>query len=105
LRRGEDLRIEDERLKLFLQRRMNVFGALLIVLGALAMLDFWIPNLLHRLWPVLLIIAGAYLVGSYYRGRRAPQARAVYQNPPPSAVTSSLDTGARDMASTQYRER
>jgi hypothetical protein len=105
LRRGEDLRVEDERLKLFLQRRMNVFGALLIVLGALAMLDFWIPNLLHRLWPVLLIIAGAYLVGSYYRGRRAPQVRAVYQNPPPSAVTSSLDTGARDMASTQYRER
>ena len=105
LRRGEDLRVEDERLKLFLQRRMNLFGALLIGVGALAMLDFWIPNLLHRVWPVLLITAGAYLVGSYYRGRRAPQARALYQTPPPSAVTSSLDPGARDLASTQYRER
>ncbi len=44
LRRGEDLRVEDERLKLFLQRRMNLFGALLIGVGALAMLDFWIPK-------------------------------------------------------------
>src|SRR5262249_23084775 len=105
LRRGEDLRLEDERLKLFLQRRMNLFGALLIGVGALAMLDFWIPNLLHRVWPVLLIIAGAYLVGSYYRGGRAPQAKAVYQTPPPSAVSSSLDPGARDLASAQRRER
>src|SRR5262249_53753370 len=62
-------------------------------------------NLLHRVWPVLLIIAGAYLVGSYYRGGRAPQAKAVYQTPPPSAVTPSLDPGARDLAGTQYPER
>jgi TM2 domain-containing membrane protein YozV len=105
LRRGEDLRAEDERLKHFLQRRMNLFGALLIGVGALAMLDFWIPNLLHRAWPVLLIIAGAYLVWSYYQGGHAPQAKAVYRTPPPSAITSSLDPGARDLASTQCRER
>ncbi len=105
VRRGEDVRVEDERLKFFLQQRMNLFGALLISVGALAMLDFWIPNLLHRVWPVLLIIAGVYLVWSYYRGGHAPQAKAVYRTPPPSAITSSLDPGARDLASTQYRER
>jgi TM2 domain-containing membrane protein YozV len=105
LRRGEDLRLEDERLKLFLQRRMNLFGALLIGVGALAMLDFWIPNLLRRVWPVVLIAAGVYLVGSYYRGGRAPQAKVVYQTPPPSAVTSSLDHGARDLSGAQYREQ
>jgi len=103
LRRGEDLRAEDERLKLFLQQRMNLFGALLIGVGALAMLDFWISNLLHRAWPVLLIIAGAYLVLGYYRGGHAPQAKADYRTPPPSAITSSLDPGAREFARAENR--
>ena len=105
LRRGEDLRIEDERLKLFLQHRMNLFGALLIGVGALAMLNFWIPTLGRRVWPVLLIIAGAYLVWSYYRSSHAPQAKTVYRHHPPSAIKSSLDPGGREMASNQYRER
>ena len=105
LRRGEDLSEEDERLKLFLQQRMNLFGALLISVGALATLDFWFPNRLNRLWPVLLIIAGVYLIVSYYRNSRAPQARNVYRTPPPSAIPSNLDPGASDFASNQYRER
>jgi hypothetical protein len=105
LRKGEDARVEDERLKLFLQQRMNLFGALLIGVGALAMLNFWIPNLLQRVWPVLLIIAGAYLVWSYYRGDRAPQAKAFYRAQPPSAITTSFDSGARDLASARRRER
>jgi len=100
LRRGEDVNIDDERLKSYLQQRMNLFGAMLIGVGALAMLDFWIPNLLHRrIWPVLLIIAGAYLVRSYYRGGHAPQAMTDYRATPPSAIMSSLDPGARDLKS------
>jgi len=100
LRRGEDVNIDDERLKSYLQQRMNLFGAMLIGVGALAMLDFWIPNLLHRrIWPVLLIIAGAYLVRSYYRGGHAPQAMTAYRATPPSAIMSSLDPGARDLKS------
>jgi hypothetical protein len=105
LRRGEDASIDDERLKLFLQQRMNLFGAMLIGVGGLAMLNFWIPNLLHRIWPVLLIIAGAYLVWSYYRDDHAPQVRTGYRATPPSVIMSNLDPGARDLASNQYRER
>jgi hypothetical protein len=105
LRRGADVRMEDERLKLFLQRRMNLFGALLIGVGALAMLNFWIPNLGRRVWPALLIIVGAYLVWSYYRSVHTPQSKTVYGAPPPSAITPSLDPGAREFASNQYRER
>jgi hypothetical protein len=105
LRRGEDLRVQDERLKLFLQHRMNLFGALLIGVGALAMLNFWIPTLGRRVWPVLLIIAGAYLVWSYYRSGRAPQAKTVYRAHPPSSITSSIDPGGRELASNQYRQR
>jgi TM2 domain-containing membrane protein YozV len=105
LRRGEDVRAEDERLKLFLQQRMNLFGALLIGVGALAMLNFWIPNLLHRVWPVLLIVAGAYLVWGYYHGDRAPQAKTFYRAQPPSAITSRFDPGERDLAGARRRER
>jgi fatty acid desaturase len=105
LRRGEDLRLEEERLKLFLQRRMNMFGALLISVGALAILNFWIPTLGRRVWPVLLIITGAYLVWSYYRSGHAPQAKTGYGARPPSAITPSIDPGGRELAGNQYRER
>jgi len=105
LRRGEDLSGEDERLKLFLQQRMNLFGALLISVGALAMWDFWFPNRLNRLWPVMLIIAGVYLILSYYNTNRTPRAKAGYRTPPPSAIPSGLDPGASDFASNQYREQ
>jgi hypothetical protein len=105
LRRGEDISMEDESLKVFLQQRMNLFGVLLIGVGALAMLNFWIPNTLQRIWPALLIVAGAYLLWSYYRGRPAQQAKTAYRAAPPSAIMSSLDPGARDLASNQYRDR
>jgi hypothetical protein len=100
LRRGEDVNADDERLKFYLQRRMNLFGAMLICVGALAMLNFWIPNLLHRrIWPVLLIIAGAYLVRTYYRGGHQPQITTAYRAAPPSAIISTLEPGARDLKS------
>src|SRR5215475_5271843 len=103
LRRGEDLSGEDERLKLFLQQRMNLFGALLISVGALAMFDLWFPHRLYRYWPALLIIAGAYLVLSYYRSNLAPLTKTVYRTPPPSVITSNLERGARDFASNRER--
>ncbi len=105
IRRGEDLSGEEERLKMFMQQRMNIFGALLISVGALAILDFLIPHLLNRFWPVLLIVAGGYLLMSYYRKGGLPQAKTSYRTPPPSAIPSNLDAGASDFASNQYRER
>lgn len=102
LRRGENIRLEDDRLKLYMQMRMNLFGVMLIGLGALVMLNSWIPNLLHRMWPVMLIIAGAMLV---WNGGRSPQAKMRYRSIPPSAITSRLDSGACDLAATPYREQ
>ncbi|MGH9767596.1 MAG: hypothetical protein ACREAB_09205 [Blastocatellia bacterium] len=103
LRRGEDVRGEDEWLKLFLQQRMNLFGALLISVGALAMLDILLPNLLNRVWPIMLIIAGAYFIWSYRRNNHAPQAKAVYRTPPPSVIPPSFDRGASDFARAENR--
>ena len=105
LRRGEDLSGEEDRLKLFLQTRMHLFGALLISVGALEMLDFLRPNLLSRYWPILLIAAGAYVIWSYQRNNRDQEAKTVYRTPPPSVIPSSFDRGASDFASNQYRER
>lgn len=102
LRRGEDLSVEDDRLKLFLQQRMYLFGGLLICVGALATLDFIFPKLLNHYWPSLLIIAGVYVIWNYQRNRRDSQARTAYRTPPPSVIPSSFDRGASDY---QYRER
>jgi hypothetical protein len=103
-RRGEDLIEQDERLKLFLRQRMNLLGALLVGVGALALLDFIFPTLLNRFWPVLLILAGVYFIWSYQRIRREPQAQTVYRTPPPSVIPSSFDRSTSDFAS-KYRER
>jgi len=105
LRRSGDLRGEDERLKTFLQQRMNLFGALLISVGAFAILDFALPHALNHFWPGLLIIAGVYLIWSYCRNRRAPQSKTVYRTPPPSVIPSNFERGASDLAGNQYRER
>jgi hypothetical protein len=105
LRRGEDINEQDESLKVFLQQRMNLFGVLLIGVGALAMLNFWIPTLIQRIWPALLIVSGAYLVWGYYRGRGEPRTNTAYRATPPSAIMSSLDPGAPDLAGNQFRER
>ena len=90
---------------MFMHQRMNILGALLISVGALAILDFLIPHLLNRFWPVLLIVAGGYLLMSYYRKGGLPQAKTSYRTPPPSAIPPNLDAGASDFASNQYRER
>jgi hypothetical protein len=91
LRRGEDLSEEDERLKMSLQERMHVFGALLISVGALASLNAILPNLLNRYWPALLIIAGAYLIWKYQRDNHEPRVKTAYRTPPPSVIPSGFD--------------
>lgn len=104
-RRGEDLNVEDELLKLVLQQRMNVFGGLLISVGALAALNIAFPNLINRFWPILLILAGIYFIWSYQRGNQEPREKTVYRTPPPSVIPSSFDRGTGDFARNQYRER
>ncbi|MGE0133321.1 MAG: hypothetical protein AB7U82_35025 [Blastocatellales bacterium] len=105
LRRGKDLGGEDEQLKIFLQERMNIFGGLLIGVGALAALNSIFPHLLNQFWPALLIIAGVYFIWSYKRNIREPRVKTTYRTPPPSVIPSSFDRSGGDFASNQYRER
>ncbi len=102
-RRGEDLIEEDERLKLFLQQRMNLFGGLLIGVGSLAILNIFLPALISRYWPVLLILAGLYFIRSFQQHNRQPQARTVYRTPPPSVIPPGFDRNTSDFARAENR--
>ncbi|MGH9849596.1 MAG: hypothetical protein ACREBD_07025, partial [Blastocatellia bacterium] len=100
---GEDLIEEDERLKLFVQQRMNLLGGLLVSVGALAMLDFFFPNLLNRFWPMVLIFAGAYFIWSYHHRHHEPQINTVYRTPPPSVIPPNFDRSPSDFARAENR--
>jgi len=102
-RRGEDLIEEDERLKLFVQQRMNLLGGLLVSVGALAMLDFLFPDLLNRFWPMVLIFAGVYFIWGFHRRHHEPQVKTVYRTPPPSVIPPNFDRSASDFARAENR--
>jgi TM2 domain-containing membrane protein YozV len=103
LRMGGDLIEEDERLKAFLQRRMNIFGGLLVGIGGLAILNIAFPHLIDRYWPLLLIVAGIHLIWSYRRNIREPQMKSVYRTPPPSVIPSGFDRNTSEFARAEHR--
>ncbi len=102
-RNGADLSEEDEQLKLFLQKRTNVLGGLLISVGGLAILNIIFPGVISRFWPLLFILAGAYFIWSYQRGGTEPPVKTVYRTPPPSVIPSGFDHGTSDFARADNR--
>jgi TM2 domain-containing membrane protein YozV len=84
LRRGEDLSEEDGRLRSFLREHTLLWGAALVVVGLLSILnvytaeDYW-------LWPLLLVAAGCVLYGRFRSGRETP--RTPFVTPPPSVIS------------------
>lgn len=92
-RNGEDLSLEDERLRQFLRERTHIWGALLIAIGALAAIRLEYPALLKNSWPLLLIGAGLYFLRAQWKKpwRRNPDAPQVYQTPPPSVIPPIYD--------------
>ncbi len=80
LNAGADLRGEEEELKRLLHEKTNVWGTGLIGIGVLAILRWVLPYpFVSRLWPLLLIGLGAYLLMLY---RREPKIRITNQLPP-----------------------
>jgi TM2 domain-containing membrane protein YozV len=102
-RAGVNLQVEDERIKLFLRHRTNVCGGLLVCIGALAILNAVFPHHLYRLWPLLLILAGLYLLRGYYRGQHERLTKPAYPTPPPSVIPSSYDRSTSDFAGAEGR--
>lgn len=106
LNAGADLSGEEESLKRILHEKTNVWGTGLIGIGALAILRNFIPyQFVSRLWPLLLIAFGGYLLMLY---RRQPQTRITNQlsqeyraEIPPPVI--SFDPVARDYTQAETR--
>jgi hypothetical protein len=105
LNAGADLRGEEEHLKRLLHEKTNVWGTGLIGIGVLAILRWVLPSpFVSRLWPLLLIGLGTYLLHLY---RREPKARITNQLPPtfqtemPPVI--SFDPVAHDYTQTETR--
>ncbi|MDX2042682.1 MAG: DUF5668 domain-containing protein [Acidobacteriota bacterium] len=104
-RLGIDLREEDEQLRLFLRARTNVWGGLLIGIGALTTLHIIFPVQTHRLWPLLLVAAGIYLLNEFRRSKDQSPSTTVYRTPPPSVIQSNLENQTRELAANRRFDR
>jgi hypothetical protein len=89
MRGGLDPAKQDERLREMLMARMHVLALVLIALGGLFLASdvlqmFNLSLSLRRLWPLMLIGVGGYLVVKYYRAGRArgEPAAEFYPTPP-----------------------
>jgi len=96
LRRGEDLSEEDDRLRGFLREHTLLWGAGLVVVGLLSILNIYMPWLMHWLWPLVLVAAGCFLLYGRLRSPRATP-RTPFVTPPASVITS-FDSSAGDYA-------
>lgn len=98
-RRGDDLQREDEALKAALRQRTNIWGSLLIALGAVSALKVFLPFQFNRAWPVLLVLVGAGLLYLFRQGRTDKQqpSKVIYRTPPPSVISSDYDRSTNDL--------
>lgn len=96
LRGGEDLSAEEEALKRLLREKTHLWGSVLIGVGLVSILSFFVPPwYVERLWPLILIGAGLYLLLSYRRHREA-ETVARYRTPPPSVIPYPDEGSARE---------
>ena len=88
---GANLAAEDARIKHWLQNNLYVWGAYLLVIGALTALHELAPRFVHRAWPLLFLIAVAYFLRDYFKATpaEAPPDTA-YQPRPVSFMTTNL---------------
>ncbi len=105
LNAGADLSGEEEHLKRLLHEKTNVWGTGLIGIGALAITRWVLPYpFVSRLWPLLLIGLGIYLLLLY---RRAPKTKITNQLPqelrPEMPPLMSFDPVAHDYTQAETR--
>lgn len=90
-RAGADLHEEDEQLRQFLRARTNLWGGLLISIGALTTLHVIFPTQTHRFWPLLLVAAGLYLLNEFRGSKQSAEPAPLYRTPPPSVIQPGYD--------------
>jgi TM2 domain-containing membrane protein YozV len=102
-RAGADLNEEDEQLRQFLRARTNLWGGLLIGIGALTTLHVFFPSQTHRFWPLLLVAAGLYLLSEFRRGKQTGNTVPLYRTPPPSVIQSNLESPTSEFVRAERR--
>lgn len=102
-RAGTDLHEEDEQLRQFLRARTNLWGGMLIGIGALTMLHIFFPAQTHRFWPLLLVAAGIYLLREFRRSKQLADAAPLYRTPPPSVIQSPLESSTSEFVRAERR--
>jgi TM2 domain-containing membrane protein YozV len=102
-RGSDELKAEDESLKVFLRERTNLWGGLLIGVGLLSMLNFFLPYQFRHLWPLLFVAGGLYFLNDYRNRRREPETKTGYRTPPPSVISSSYDRATNDFTHAERR--
>ncbi|HEX4950431.1 MAG TPA: hypothetical protein VFZ34_27445 [Blastocatellia bacterium] len=105
LNAGVNLQAEEEHLKRLLHEKTNVWGTGLIGIGVLAIMRWVLPYpIVGRLWPLLLIALGVYLLFLYRREPKAnvtAQLSSEYRTEMPPVI--SFDPVARDYTQAETR--
>lgn len=102
-RAGEDLQTEDDALKKLLRENTPVWGALLVSVGLLTLLDLVFPFLLRPVWPFLLIVAGLFLLRGYQRHVQVDVAPSEFRAQPPSAIGAPYERAEGNLVSAESR--
>ncbi|MDX2034771.1 MAG: hypothetical protein SF339_29120 [Blastocatellia bacterium] len=106
-RLGEEIAEEDDRLKGLLRERTNVWGGVLIGIGALALLENLAPAIVHQFWPVVLILIGGLLLWLYHRlqpGSRSESGNnPLYRTPPPSVIPAGFEPPTTEFSRVESR--
>lgn len=95
-RAGEDLRLEDERIRRSLRERSAVWGGILIGVGALSLLHIFFDAQLYGLWPLLLIAAGVYLLRGFQRLAQSEPDEYTHHTVPPSVISTPYERRSSD---------
>ena len=100
---GEDLRIEDEALKRMLRNHTTTWGAMLVGVGALTLLDIFFPYHVQRYWPFLLIVAGLFLLRNYQQHRHTDSEPHSLPTRPPSVIGAPYERAESNLVNAERR--
>jgi hypothetical protein len=100
---GDDLQAEDESLKKLLRENTPVWGALLVSVGLLTLVDVFFPFYLRHFWPFLLIVAGLFMLRGYRRQSPADVGPEDFRAQPPSVIAAPYERTEGNLVSAERR--
>ncbi len=102
-RAGEDLQAEDESLKRLLRENTPVWGALLVSVGLLTLVDSFFHFYLRYTWPFLLIVVGLFLLRGYQRQSPTEATPHDFRAQPPSVIGAPYERVEGNLVSAESR--